>query len=189
MLELLSLSEAATEVLDCLTCSACCRGHAGVIPVSAEDLVRFKRAGRPELAERVVPGHFGDEAMETRSNGACIHLGRPGLPHHCSIYEVRPAICGDFEARQLAVPRSTALRGTRDLNAASVQLATHNAASGRKIPEALGFISEGTLRGVSRDAEGCPCDVNVFSLLRDDYECGPPRPSASRARSISPAKT
>jgi RimJ/RimL family protein N-acetyltransferase len=43
----------------------------------------------------------------------------------------------------------------------------------RKIPEALGFISEGTLRGVSRDAEGRPCDVNVFALLRDDYECGP----------------
>jgi Fe-S-cluster containining protein len=97
MLKLPGLSEAPTEALDCLTCSACCRGHAGVIPVSAEDLLRFKRAGRPELALRIVPGHFGDEAMETRSDGACVHLGRPGLPHHCSIYDVRPAICGDFE--------------------------------------------------------------------------------------------
>ncbi len=35
--------------------------------------------------------------METRSDGACVHLGRPNLPHHCSIYEVRPAVCGDFE--------------------------------------------------------------------------------------------
>jgi Fe-S-cluster containining protein len=85
------------EELDCLTCSACCRGHAGVIPVSASDLVRFRAAGRPELALRVVPGHFGDEAMETRYDGACVHLGRPGLPHHCSIYEVRPDICGEFE--------------------------------------------------------------------------------------------
>jgi Fe-S-cluster containining protein len=86
-----------TEELDCLTCSACCRGHAGVIPVSSSDLVRFKRAGRPELALRIVPGHFGDEAMETRTDGACVHLGRPGLPHHCSIYDVRPDICGEFE--------------------------------------------------------------------------------------------
>jgi len=86
-----------TEELDCLTCSACCRGHAGVIPVSAEDLLRFHRAGRPDLAERIVPGHFGDEAMETRPDGACVHLGRPGLPHHCSIYDVRPNICGEFE--------------------------------------------------------------------------------------------
>jgi len=42
-----------------------------------------------------------------------------------------------------------------------------------RIPEALGFVSEGTLRGVSRDPEGRPCDVTVYSLLRDDYECGP----------------
>lgn len=42
----------------------------------------------------------------------------------------------------------------------------------RRIPEALGFVSEGTLRGVSRDAEGRPRDVQVFSLLRDDYESG-----------------
>jgi len=41
----------------------------------------------------------------------------------------------------------------------------------RKIPEALGFVSEGTLRGISHDADGRPCDVNVFALLRDDYEC------------------
>jgi Fe-S-cluster containining protein len=86
-----------SEELDCLTCSACCRGHAGVIPVSAEDLLRFRRVGRPELAEQIVPGHFGDEAMATRADGACVHLGRPGLPHHCSIYEVRPNICGEFE--------------------------------------------------------------------------------------------
>lgn len=90
------MSEASAE-LDCLTCSACCRGHAGVIPVTAEDLVRFRRAGRPDLAERIVPGHFGDEAMATREDGACVHLGRPGLPHHCSIYELRPNICGEFE--------------------------------------------------------------------------------------------
>ncbi len=42
----------------------------------------------------------------------------------------------------------------------------------RRIPEALGFVAEGTLRGLSRDAEGRPCDVAVYSLLRDDYERG-----------------
>src|SRR5664279_4508873 len=92
-----SLLDAATAELDCLTCSACCRGHAGVILVSAEDLLRFKRAGRTDLAERIVPGHFSEEAMETRADNACVHLGRPGLPHHCSIYELRPNICGEFE--------------------------------------------------------------------------------------------
>jgi Fe-S-cluster containining protein len=97
MLQLVGLPEPATEELDCLTCSACCRGHAGVILVNAEDLLRFRRAGRPELAERIVPGHFSEEAMETRADGACVHLGRPGLPHHCSIYDVRPNICGEFE--------------------------------------------------------------------------------------------
>jgi RimJ/RimL family protein N-acetyltransferase len=41
-----------------------------------------------------------------------------------------------------------------------------------KIPETLGFVHEGTLRGIARDADGRPCDVNVFALLRDEYECG-----------------
>ena len=97
MLRKIALLDAASEELDCLTCSACCRGHAGVILVSASDLLRFRRAGRPELAERVVPGHFSEEAMETRADRACVHLGRPGLPHHCSISETRPDICGEFE--------------------------------------------------------------------------------------------
>jgi len=68
-----------------------------VILVTAADLLRFRNAGRPELAARIVPGHFSEEAMETDSSGACVHLGRPGLPHHCSIYEIRPDICGEFE--------------------------------------------------------------------------------------------
>lgn len=97
MLELFALPNESEHDLDCLTCSACCRGHAGVILVNAEDLLRFKRSGRSDLAERIVPGHFGDEAMETRADGACVHLGRPGLPHHCSIYDLRPDICGAFE--------------------------------------------------------------------------------------------
>jgi RimJ/RimL family protein N-acetyltransferase len=41
-----------------------------------------------------------------------------------------------------------------------------------KIPEALGFVHEGTLRGVARDAKGRPCDVKIFALLRDEYESG-----------------
>ena len=97
MLELFALPETPTEELDCLTCSACCRGHAGVILVTVEDLLRFRNAGRPELAQRIVPGHFSEEAMETRADNSCVHLGRPGLPHHCSIYEIRPNICGEFE--------------------------------------------------------------------------------------------
>lgn len=55
----------------------------------------------------------------------------------------------------------------------------------RKIPEALGFVNEGTLRRVSRDADGHPCDVQVFALLRDDYECGPLPQFPLRAFDIS----
>jgi RimJ/RimL family protein N-acetyltransferase len=53
------------------------------------------------------------------------------------------------------------------------------------IPKRLGFIPEGTLRGVSRDADGRPYDVKVFSLLRDDYECGEIPGVALRALDIT----
>ena len=64
------------EELDCLTCGACCRtGSDGRILVPAEDLVRWRRIGRSELAEQVQPGHFGELAFATRPDGACVHLG------------------------------------------------------------------------------------------------------------------
>ena len=42
---------ASDDALDCLDCGACCRtGHDGRILVPAEDLVRWRRLGREDLA-------------------------------------------------------------------------------------------------------------------------------------------
>lgn len=54
-----------------------------------------------------------------------------------------------------------------------------------RIPERLGFVREGTLRGVSRDADGRCYDVAVYALLRDDYECGEIPNAAIRVLDIS----
>lgn len=87
---------AETADLDCLTCGACCRGHAGVILITEQDLLRFRDSGRPELAEQRAPGHFSQDAIATHADGSCVHLGQPDKPNHCSIYEIRPSICGEF---------------------------------------------------------------------------------------------
>lgn len=84
--------------LDCLTCGACCRtGHDGRILVPAEDLLRWRRLGRDDLADAVQPGHFGEVAFATRADGACVHLGTPASPNACAIYEIRGTTCRDFE--------------------------------------------------------------------------------------------
>jgi len=88
----------SSEDLDCLTCGACCRtGHDGRILVPPEDLQRWRRIGRPELAERIQPGHFGLVAFATRPDGSCVHLGTPESPNACRIYEVRGTTCREFE--------------------------------------------------------------------------------------------
>lgn len=85
--------------LDCLACGACCRaGHDGRILVPDEDLIRFRRIGRPDLAERVQPGHFGLVAFATTAEGACVHLGTPAHANACSIYDIRGTTCREFEA-------------------------------------------------------------------------------------------
>lgn len=84
--------------LDCLTCGACCRsGHDGRILVPAEDLARWRRNGRGEIAEQVQPGHFGEVAFATRSDGSCVHLGTETDANACSIYDVRGTTCREFE--------------------------------------------------------------------------------------------
>lgn len=84
--------------LDCLTCGACCRtGHDGRILVPAEDLVRWRRAGRDDVAARLQPGHFGELAFATRDDGSCVHLGTEASPNACAIYEIRGTTCREFE--------------------------------------------------------------------------------------------
>ena len=86
------------EELDCLACGACCRtGHDGRILVPAEDLVRWRRIGRAELAEAIQPGHFGEVAFATRADGSCVHLGTAASVNACAIYDVRGTTCREFE--------------------------------------------------------------------------------------------
>jgi Fe-S-cluster containining protein len=84
--------------LDCLTCGACCFQRAGTILVSERDLVRWKRAGRADITERLEPGHFGQMAFMMGSSGACVHHGNAAEPHACQIYGERSETCREFEA-------------------------------------------------------------------------------------------
>lgn len=86
------------EALDCLECGACCRtGHDGRILIPPEDLLRWRRIGREDLAGRIQPGHFGLDAFATHPDGSCVHLGTPEQPNGCQIYEDRGTTCRDFE--------------------------------------------------------------------------------------------
>ncbi|MFO0682594.1 MAG: YkgJ family cysteine cluster protein [Sandaracinus sp.] len=86
------------DELDCLTCGACCRtGHDGRILVPAEDLLRWRRLGRDDLAAQVQPGHFGEVGFATREDGSCVHLGTSASPNACAIYEIRGTTCREFE--------------------------------------------------------------------------------------------
>jgi Fe-S-cluster containining protein len=86
------------DELDCLACGACCRtGADGRILVPADDIVRWRRLGREDVASAIVPGHFGEMAFATREGGACVHLGTPASEHACAIYEIRGTTCREFE--------------------------------------------------------------------------------------------
>ena len=86
------------EELDCLICGACCReGSDGRILIPEADLVRWRRLGRDDIAEAIVPGHFGEVAFAHRADGACVHLGTQESVNACSIYEIRGTTCREFE--------------------------------------------------------------------------------------------
>ncbi len=86
------------DELDCLTCGVCCRtGADGRILVPAEDLVRWRRLGRHDVAEAIQPGHFGEMAFATRDDGSCVQLGTEDSPNACRIYEIRGTTCREFE--------------------------------------------------------------------------------------------
>jgi Fe-S-cluster containining protein len=90
--------DASAPELDCLTCGACCRtGHDGRILIPEEDLVRWRRIGREDIALAIQPGHFGLEAFATHEDGSCVHLGTAASPNACQIYEIRGTTCREFE--------------------------------------------------------------------------------------------
>jgi Fe-S-cluster containining protein len=87
-----------SDQLDCLACGACCRQASdGRILVPAEDLVRWRRAGRHDIVDRLVEGHFGEMAFAFTADGACVHLGTPVSANACLIYADRGTTCRDFE--------------------------------------------------------------------------------------------
>ncbi len=94
-----AVSDAASDdELDCLSCSACCRvAGPGHILVPAQDLVRWRSAGRQDLIDGLVEGHFSELAFPSRADGACLHLGTELSPHACSIYAERGTTCREFE--------------------------------------------------------------------------------------------
>ena len=63
----------------------------------AEDIVRWRRAGRSDLVAQLVPGHFGEQAFAYTPAGACVHLGTPECGNACRIYEDRGTTCREFE--------------------------------------------------------------------------------------------
>lgn len=86
------------DALDCLTCGVCCRtGHDGRILIPTEDLLRWRRIGRDDIAEAVQPGHFGEMAFATDDSGTCVHLGTDFSVNACQIYEDRGTTCREFE--------------------------------------------------------------------------------------------
>lgn len=92
------MSEPEAPELDCLACGACCRQASdGRILVPVDDIVRWRRSGRGDIAERLVEGHFGEQAFAFTAQGACVHLGTSGSPNACNIYDVRGTTCREFE--------------------------------------------------------------------------------------------
>lgn len=85
------------EALDCRTCGACCRGRPGTVLLELEDLVRFRTAGREDLALATVPGHFGLDALPSHEDGQCMYQGSTESHTDCSIYDIRPSACRRFK--------------------------------------------------------------------------------------------
>ncbi|NUP11099.1 MAG: hypothetical protein HOW73_34065 [Polyangiaceae bacterium] len=87
--------EVVDPTVTCDRCNAaCCRDVPdGTALVSAEDLVRWRRDGRKDILDSLVPGHFSQQGFATHANGTCVHLGITGNAHACSIYETRGEAC------------------------------------------------------------------------------------------------
>jgi Fe-S-cluster containining protein len=81
--------------LDCTECAACCR-DADVV-LDAAELVRWRGAGRPELADKPYVRRARDGKITLRflPNGRCPHLRKD---KRCGIYPLRPDNCRAFLA-------------------------------------------------------------------------------------------
>lgn len=86
------------STFDCRACGACCRQIPdGTALVSEDDLVRWKREGRQDILDKLVPGHFSQLGFGTDETGTCHHLGTVENPNDCSIYATRGWACHALE--------------------------------------------------------------------------------------------
>ncbi len=78
--------------LDCLACAACC--YSNHVVLDAEDIERFRRGGRPELAGMpYARRQNGKLSLRLAEDRACLQLG---IDNRCSIYPIRPEMCRTF---------------------------------------------------------------------------------------------
>jgi uncharacterized protein len=78
--------------LDCLACAACCRDNC--VELDKEDVARFERAGRGELAcPPYARRENGTIVLVLRRDQRCKHLADD---NRCGIYEIRPTACSTF---------------------------------------------------------------------------------------------
>lgn len=86
------------EPLDCTRCGACCHAGEGRILISADDLVRWRRAGLHHLADHTDEGHFGERAFPVSAAGACTYLDMSAGLTVCRVYQDRAEVCREFQA-------------------------------------------------------------------------------------------
>jgi uncharacterized protein len=80
--------------LDCMECGACC--YSNEVVLGKEDIERFERAGRPELAAMPYARRKNGKLMlRLASDKGCLQLG---TGNRCNIYELRPEMCRTFPA-------------------------------------------------------------------------------------------
>lgn len=78
--------------LDCLECGACCKDNR--VELESEDVARFERAGRGELARPPYARRDdGAIVLVLRRDKRCKHLGED---NKCAIYALRPDSCSSF---------------------------------------------------------------------------------------------
>ncbi len=82
--------------LDCLHCAACCTHNR--VELTRRDLLRWRRAGRPELARQPLATvrSDGKRVLSLLRSGDCRHLHASPAGKSCDIYALRPDACREF---------------------------------------------------------------------------------------------
>lgn len=79
-------------LLDCLECAACCKDNR--VELDDDDVARFERAGRPELARPpYARREDGVVVLVLQRDKRCKHLAGD---NRCDVYAFRPSACSTF---------------------------------------------------------------------------------------------